>query len=333
MPELRKDPVLGRWTIVATERVPRPADLRGPRAPRRGGPCVFCPGYEHETPPEVLAYRDGPTAAPDSPGWRVRVVPNKFPALRREGPVERRGHGLYDLVSGVGAHEVVVESPDHDRDLGALPLPALEDVVRAYRDRLLDLRRDERLRAAMIFKTRGLAAATGLEHPHAQILATPILPTVLGEEIEQARAYHDYRERCLFCDIVHQELDDGRRLVLVGEHVLAFTPFASRAPFETWILPRRHAAAFESAWPNEQQDFARVLHAVLATLDRLLDAPPLTLLVHTAPFADAESPSFHWHVELTPHLLPGTGFARGSGLVVNPLPPEDAARFLREGRG
>jgi UDPglucose--hexose-1-phosphate uridylyltransferase len=333
MPELRKDPVLGRWTIVATERVVRPADLRGPRAPRRGGPCVFCPGHEHETPPELLAYRDGPTAAPDSPGWRVRVVPNKFPALRREGALERRGHGLYDLVSGVGAHEVVVESPDHDRDLGALAVPALEDVVRAYRDRLLELRRDERLRAAVVFKTRGLATATGLEHPHAQILATPILPTVLGEEIEQARLYHDYRERCLFCDIVQQELDDGRRLVVVGEHVLAFSPFASRGPFETWILPRRHSAAFESAWPNEQQDLARVLHAVLAALDRLLDEPPLTLLVHTAPFADAESPSFHWHVEVTPQVLPGTGFARGSGLVVNPLPPEDAARFLRDARG
>ncbi|HLK10482.1 MAG TPA: galactose-1-phosphate uridylyltransferase [Candidatus Binatia bacterium] len=330
MPELRKDPVLARWVIIATERVLRLADLRFPRAPRHGGPCAFCPGHEHETPPELLAYRDAPTPAPDSPGWRVRVVPNKFPALRLEGQLERRGHGLYDLMTGIGAHEVVVESPDHDRDLGALPLAALEDVVRAYRDRLLELRRDDRLRAAVIFKTHGLAAGAGLEHPHSQVLATPILPTILGEEMQQARAYHDYRERCLFCDIVQQEIDDGRRLVTGGEHMLAFAPFASRAPFETWIVPRRHAAAFESAWAAEQQDLARVLHAVLAALDRLLDDPPFTLLVHTAPFAETDSPSYHWHIEVTPQLLPRTGFASGSGLHVNPLPPEDAARFLRD---
>lgn len=333
MPDLRKDPVLGRWVIMTTERVRPLSDFRGPRAHRRPAPCVLCPGHEQETPREVLAYRDASSGATDTPDWRVRVVPNKFPALRSEGDLERRGHGLYDVMNGIGVHEVIVESPDHDRDLGSLPLPAVEDVLRAYRDRIMDLKRDGRFRAIVIFKTHGLAAGAALDHPHSQLLATPILPAVLGEELLQARAYHDYRERCLLCDILQQELDDGTRLVEVGEHVVAFAPFAARNPFETWIAPRRHAAAFESVWAAEQHDLATVLHSVLGRLHRTLDDPPFTLLLHSAPFAEVESPAFHWHVEIVPHLLPTSGFDGASGFPVNPLLPEDAARFLRETRG
>ena len=330
MPDLRKDPVRARWVIVVTERVLRLVDFRAPRRRRPGGPCALCPGHEHETPSELLAYRDPPATAPDSPGWRVRVVPNKFPALRIEGDLERRGYGVYDLMNGVGAHEVIVESPDHDRDLGQLPLAAVQDVVRAYRDRILDVKRDPRLRAVVIFKTHGLAAGASLDHPHSQLLATPILPVALSEELLQARAYFDYRERCLFCDILQQEADESVRVVHATEHMLAFAPFAARFPFETWILPRRHAAAFESAWAAEQQDLASTLHAVLGKLDHALEDPPFTLLLHSAPFAEAESPSYHWHVEIVPGLLPRTGFAAGSGFSVNPMPPEDAARYLRD---
>ncbi len=326
MPELRKDPLLGRWVIIGTERVRRPSDFRSPRPPRRGGPCVLCAGHERETPPEVLVYRD----RPDDGGWRVRVVPSKFPALRVEGDLERRGHGLYDLMNGIGAHEVIIESPRHDDTLARLPLAAVEDVVRAWRDRIVDLKRDQRFRAIVVFKTHALGDAAASEHPHSQLLATPIPPQALNDELHHARAYHDYRERCLFCDIVHQEAEERTRVIVESEHVVAFAPFAARFPFETWIVPRRHAPAFEHGSAAVLRDLARALRAVSRKLERALGDPSFEFQLHSAPFAEGESPWYHWHLEITPTLSSPAGADRGSGFHVNPMPPEDAARFLRD---
>ncbi|HEV7734453.1 MAG TPA: galactose-1-phosphate uridylyltransferase [Candidatus Binatia bacterium] len=326
MPELRKDPVVGRWVIIGSERVRRPVDFQVPKPTRRGGPCLFCAGHEPETPPELLAYR----SATGDGSWRVRVVPNKFPALRVEGHLERRGHGLYDLMNGIGAHEVVIESPRHDDSLAKLSVGAVEDVLRAYRERILDLKRDQRFRAIVVFKSHGVDAGAHLEHPHSQLLATPIPPQRLNDELHHARSYHDYRERCLFCDMLHQEVGETSRLVVASEHVLAFSPFASRFPFETWILPRRHAPAFEQTGAAELRDLATVLRSVLRRLDHALGDPPYNLALHSAPFSDSESPYFHWHIEITPKVTPVAGFEWGSGFHVNPMPPEDAARFLRD---
>jgi UDPglucose--hexose-1-phosphate uridylyltransferase len=330
MPELRKDPTLGRWVIIATERVRRPSDFFVPRPPRPASPCVFCAGHEHETPPEVLAYREPANAPADGPGWYVRVIPNKFPALRIEGELERRGQGLYDLMNGIGAHEVIVESPDHDANLGTLPLAAVEQVVTAYRERILDLRKDARFRSVIVFKNHGHEAGASLAHTHSQLIATPVVPLIVAEEVQQARAYYDYRERCLFCDILRQELEERHRLVAESEHVVAFAPFAARFPFETWILPRRHAAAFEHANAQQLRDLAAMLRTVLGRLARAVDDPPYNLILHSAPFGSAESPSYHWHLEITPKLTAGAGFELGSGFHINPMPPEDAARILRE---
>ena len=315
--------------VVATERVRRPSDFSVPRRPRQGVSCLLCGGREAETPPELLAYRDPPDAPPNSEGWRVRVVPNKFPALRVEGALDRRGQGLYDLMNGVGADEMLVESPDHRAKLADLAPAAVEDVLRAFRDRLVALKRDTRLRAALLFKRHAADAPGRLGHPHAQLLATPIVPREVLEEFDHARAYHDYRERCLFCDILRQELEEGTRLVVQSEHVLALAPFAARFPFETWLFPRRHAAGFEHASETEQRDLAGVLRAVLRRLDRAIGDPSFTMVVHSAPFLEAESPSYHWHVEITP-LLPHADHAWSGGLPLNAVPPEDAARFLRD---
>jgi UDPglucose--hexose-1-phosphate uridylyltransferase len=330
MPELRKDPTVGRWVIIATERVRRPSDFSARRAPRRAGPCPYCAGHEHETPPEILAYREPADALPDTPGWTVRVVPNKFPALRVEADLERRGQGLYDLMNGVGAHEVIVESPDHEQSLAQLPAAAVEDVLRAIQERSIDLRRDDRFRSIVVFKNHGEAAGASLEHPHSQLIATPIVPLAVADEVHQARAYHDYRERCLFCDMLAQELSERSRLVAETSEVVAFAPFASRVPFETWILPRRHGAAFESAGPAVVRDLAAVLGSVLGRLDRAIGDPPYGLLLHSAPFGAEESPAYHWHVEIVPKLGGLAGFEWGSGFHINPMPPEDAARVLRD---
>ena len=330
MPELRKDPVVGRWVIIATERVRRPSDFPRRTVAARTARCPFCPGHEDETPPEVLAYRDPPDAAPDTTGWRVRVVPNKFPALRIEGDLDRRGEGVYDLMNGIGAHEVVIESPDHTRGLESLPESAVAEVLRAYRTRIADLKRDERFRSVLVFKNQGAEAGATVDHPHSQLIATPVVPLVVADEIHQARAYHGYRERCLFCDIIRQETDEGVRIVAEGERVVAFAPFAARVPFETWVLPRPHAAAFEHIADDVLADLAAVLRGVLGRMRRALDDPPYNLVLHSAPFGVGESPSYHWHLEILPKLTGLAGFELGSGFHINPVPPEDAARLLRE---
>ncbi len=330
MPELRKDPIVGRWVIVATERVRRPSDfLRRERSPREGT-CPLCPGHETETPPEVLAYRDGPEAVADGPGWRVRVVPSKFPALRIEGELELRGQGVYDLMNGVGAHEVIIESPDHARSLGELPTAAVKEVLEAYRARILDLQQDDRFRSALIFKNHGAEVGATLAHPHSQLIATPVAPIAVADELRGAQTYHAYRERCLFCDIVRQEAEDGLRVVAENEGTIAFAPFASRFPFETWLVPRRHAAAFERIEDADLGDVAAGLVAVLGTLRRALDDPPYNLVLHSAPFGSGESPSYHWHFEILPKLVELAGFELGNGFHINGVPPEDAARTLRE---
>jgi len=330
VPELRKDPIVGRWVIIATERVRRPSDFprRQPAPPVPS--CPLCPGHEGETPPEVLAYRDGPDAAADGPGWRVRVVPNKFPALRVEPELERRGHGVYDLMNGVGAHELIIESPDHARGIAELAPPAVADVLRAYRERILDLQRDGRFRSVLVFKNHGAEAGATLAHPHSQVIATPVVPIAVADELHGARAYHDYRERCLFCDIVQQESAERVRIVAQNDRMVAFAPFASRFPYELWVLPRRHAAAFEDTGDADILEFGAGLATVLGALRDVLDDPPYNLVLHSAPFGAGESPSYHWHFEILPKLVGLAGFELGSGFHINSVPPEDAARTLRE---
>src|SRR5262245_28614943 len=330
MPELRKDPLRGRWVVIATERVAPLSAYRHPPASTGGSPCPMCPGREHETGAERLAYRDAPGAVPDGPGWQVRVVPARFPALKADGALERRGLGLYDLMDGVGIHDVIIEAPDHEHHLANQSDADVENILRAYRDRILELRRDPRLRVALVVKRHRGGPGFAHQHPHSELLAAPIVPSDLAQELEQARVYHEFRERCLLCDVVRQELDAVFRVILAGEHVIALAPFASRSPFEVWILPRRHAAAFETSWATEHRDAAKVLREVLGRLHRLLDDPPFTMRLHSAPFAEGESASYHWHFEITPAPVRTDPIRDQELLVENPLPPEDAARLVRD---
>src|SRR5215831_5436796 len=226
MPELRKDPVAGRWVIISTDREKRPSDFRLERAAIIGREhCPFCPGHESFTPHEVLAYRQN-GSAPNTPGWDVRVVPNKFPALQVEGTFDRVGEGMFDRMNGIGAHEVIVETPDHDRTLAAMSEPEIERVLWAYRERILDLKRDIRLRYILIFKNHGAAAGATLEHTHSQLIALPIVPDFVREEMDGARRHFAIKERCVFCDIARQDLADGRRLVFDNADIVALAPYA-----------------------------------------------------------------------------------------------------------
>ncbi len=329
MPELRKDPIMGRWVIISTERARRPSDFHRTREFRKGTECAFCKGHEHETPPEVLAFRSngGP---PNSTDWNVRVVPNKFPALRIEGELGRKGEGIFDLMNGVGAHEVVIETPDHAADLAQLSDQQIEDVLWSFHDRVHDLRKDRRFRYILIFKNHGADAGASLEHTHSQLIALPIVPLNVAEELSGAREYFRIKERCVFCDLIRQENEDRVRLVAENEEFVTVCPFAPRFPFETWVLPKVHGEAFEQMTRHAYRNLARALRDILGRLNKVLDSPPYNFLFHSLPIREPEDGYYHWHLEIMPKLTKVAGFEWGTGFYINPTPPEDAARFLRD---
>jgi UDPglucose--hexose-1-phosphate uridylyltransferase len=329
MPELRKDPITGRWVIISTERRKRPNAFRSDSADlAEDAICPFCEGNEEYTPGEVLSYRRN-GGVPNGPGWDVRVVPNKFPALQVEGELDRQGEGLFDKMNGIGAHEVIIESPDHTESLATLPVAAVERVLWAFRERVLDLKQDRRFRYILIFKNQGAAAGASMEHPHSQLIALPVIPRNVRDEINGAKQHFQHKERCVYCDIVRQELDQQTRVIAENADFVAVSPYAPRFPFEMWILPKRHGAHYEEAPRHEYEALARVLKETLQRMNRALETPPFNLIVHSAPFSEASGDFYHWHVEIIPKLTKVAGFEWGSGFYINPTAPEEAAEVLR----
>lgn len=334
MPELRKDPIVGRWVIISTDRAKRPTDFIREDVQNKGGFCPFCYGNEGKTPPEVLAYRPsqngGPPPQRDTPGWTVRVVPNKFPALGIEGNLNRQADGMFDKMNGLGAHEVIIETSNHNATLEQLPEKRIEDVLWAFRDRIVDLKKDRRFKYILIFKNHGETAGASLEHSHSQLIALPILPKQVVEELAGAKQYYIYKERCVFCDIIRQEVDNGIRLIDENKDFVTIAPFAPRFPFETWILPKQHESAFENSSSSVYENLALAIKTLLLKADLVLDNPAYNLVLHTSPLQDPLNDHYHWHFEFMPKLTKTAGFERGTGFYINPTPPEEAARFLRE---
>jgi len=341
MRELRHDPIQKRWVIIASDRSRPPVEpgRQGPERATDPARCPFCTGNEAKTPGEIWAWRD-PHAAPNGPGWSVRVVPNKFPALAVEGDIEREGVGNYDRVNGVGAHEVIIETPVHDRHLADLSIPEFVAVLRAYRARLLDLRRDKRLRYILIFKNYRERAGASLSHPHSQLIATPVTPRTVAMELETAREHYQLKERCLFCDILRQEVKDQERVVQVDEHFVTVAPYASRFAFELMLAPRQHQHDFALMGDQALERLAFHFRDVLRRMKKGLGDPPYNFLLHTAPNIESQNkrPNYwstiqvdwHWHFEILPRLTSVAGFEWGTGYYINPTPPEEAAQYLRE---
>ncbi len=328
MPELRKDPVIGRWVIIATERTRRPSDfvVREEACILDTSTCPFCEGNESKTPPEILCYRDG--TRPDGPGWSVRVIPNKFPALAIEGDLARMGDGMFDKMNGVGAHEVIVETPRHECDMNGLSADQVERVVKSYRERVIDLDKDPRLQYILVFKNKGREAGASLEHTHSQLIALPIVPKRVLEELKGAEEYYRFKERCVFCDMIRQEMLDGVRVVAENPEFVILSPYAPKSPFETWILPKRHQSRFEKLDDGQVRYLAEIMHLLMRKMTNLLSDPPYNYMIHTAPL-HTDPAHYHWHIEVMPKLTQVAGFEWGSGFYINPAPPEDAARELR----
>ncbi len=332
MPELRKDPVLGRWIIISKERRKRPTDFPVEISNGSGGFCPLCPGNESFTPSEVLAYRDGHQFR-NSPGWQVRVVPNKFPALVIEGDLSKEGLGLYDRMNGIGAHEVVIDGPDHDVAFADFSSAKKALVFKAYKERIIDLEKDPRFKYVMVFKNHGRAAGASLEHSHSQLIALPILPRMIVSELDGARSHFKYKERCIFCDIIRQEIRQNERVVCQNERFITITPFAPRTPFEMWVLPKRHASSFYSLDDEDLQALADIFSDSLQRLNKCIPNVPYNFVLHTDPLRSGGLEYYHWHFEIMPKLTSIAGFEWGSGFYINPVPPEEAALYLRESVG
>jgi len=329
MSELRKDPVVGRWVIISSERGKRPSSWAGQVNRKGGGFCPFCPGHEDKTPPEIYAKRPL-TEAQNVPGWQIRVVPNKFPALKVEGTLHAKGFGNYDMMNGVGAHEVIIETPKHAADLTDLSDAQATDILLTYRERMVDLARDARFKYVLVFKNHGGAAGASLEHSHSQIIATPIIPKRVSEELEGSKRFYNHKERCVFCDMIQYDIKSKVRIISRTENFVALAPFAPRFPYETWLLPMTHFSHFEKMPETLFGQLANILKDTLRRINSSLGYPPFNFVLHSAPVQVEEMLVYHWHFEVIPKLTSIAGFEWGTGFYINPTAPEVAAEHLRK---
>jgi len=338
MSELRWDPLKKHWVIIATERGRRPLDFHQSTSTVPMVSCPFCYGHESRTPGELFAIR--PSGPPNTPNWKVRVIPNKYPVLRVEGEAKSRGYGVYDVMDGIGAHEIIIETPDHDSELADLSTEQLTDVLKAYKARFLDLRNDFRLRYMVLFKNHGAMAGATLHHSHSQLIAVPLIPPVAATELNVSREFFAAKERCIFCDIVDFEISSGERIVREFPNYVTIAPYASASPFELRLFPKKHSHDFALLNDTELAELATAMKDMLSRLKVVLKDPPYNFILHSAPpshqrlgkpgYWGSIQWDYHWHIELVPRLTQIAGFEWGTGFYINPTAPEDAAAFLRE---
>jgi UDPglucose--hexose-1-phosphate uridylyltransferase len=330
MPELRKDPITGTWVIISEERKKRPKyyqivvdkDISIPEN------CPFCPGNEAMTPHETFALRPGRSQA-NGPGWDLRVVPNKFPALRIEGELRKSGEGLYDKMNGIGAHEVIIETPRHQHTWFDGDTPVVRNTLLAAKNRVIDLKKDIRFKYIMVFKNFGPTAGASLSHSHSQLIALPVVPLRVQEEIDGARAHYERKERCIFCDIIQYESEADTRLLMENEDFIVLAPYAPRFSFELAVYPKRHNPEFETLADKELDSLSWILSETLGRAGRLLDRPDYNLIIHNAPCRNSVGDFYHWHIEFMPVLTRVAGFEWGTGFYINPISPEESVQSLK----
>lgn len=336
MHELRKDILLGRWVaILSNSRAPAEYSLSDEEKNTEDN-CALCANHEHETPAEITSIRK-PSTRKNTPGWWVRAIPSFHPLFQIEGELGRRGVGIYDMMNSIGAHEILIESPEHNRRPEDFGIEQMIRVITLYRDRVADLHKDARLRYVLIYKDSGKEAGAIFSHPVSYLMATPVIPRTVKDELDNAKQYYSYKERCIFCDIMSEELRVGERVILETRHFVAFCPYAGQFPFESWIVPKRHCCAFHEITDDEIEDMGLILMSVLQKLRKVFNNPPFNYYIHTAPNMVPRrghwhtlGEDFHWHLELIPRLVRTSGFEWGSGFYVLYTSPENAAKYLRE---
>lgn len=333
MSEFRKDPVSKRWVIYSPERAYRPSDFKAEEEVyEKPKYCPFCSGNEKKSGDEILAYAKRPDREANSPGWWIRVLENKYPALKTSDSLKKKGIGIYDKMDGLGKHEIFIETEDHIKCISELSQTQVEKVILAYRDRYVEIATDKNIKHILIFKNYGEDAGASLEHSHSQLIATPVVPKRVETEINGAFDYYKFRDRCVYCDIIDQELIDKERIIDENEEFLAFNFFAGKVPYETWIMPKTHNAYFSTISKGQIKELSRMIRRVIKRIKLHLGDVNYNMVLHTAPVNTSTriDEVFHWHIELMPKLTKIAGFEWGTGYYINPVFPEDAAKRLRE---
>lgn len=326
MPELRLNLVTREWVIIATERAKRPTDFKNHRErllhPEYLPNCPFCAGNERKTPAERFRL-------PDGENWKIRVVANKYPALLSDGEKKRVDGGIRRTVAGVGIHEVIVETPVHNTTTALLDQSRVEDLIKVYKSRFIEAHKDQRVEHAIIFKNHGEGAGTSLDHPHSQLIATPVVPVQFRDRVQAALHYFDDTGDCLICSILRKDMEDGTRVILDTPHFLTFIPYAALSPFHTWIFPKRHSAAFSSITDEEAADLSYCLKTLLSKFYYGLDDPDYNYVIRSSRPQDCSNEYCHWYLSVVPRLTMSAGFEMGSGMFINTSLPEKNAEYLR----
>ena len=328
MPEIRYNIVTREWVIIATERAKRPEEFAKPNTRKEAPPpfnakCPFCPGNENMTPPESFRI-------PANGNWQVRVIPNKFSALNATGELIRHSEGLKRTISGVGIHEVIIETPAHDRSMALLSDAEMEQVIHTYQQRYNAVTDDPRVAHVTLFKNHGERAGTSLEHPHSQLVGTPIIPPQVRERMENALRFYDETGDCIFCSVMAEELMDHTRIIMQTDYFVCFQPYAALTPFHIWIYPIRHTANFADATEAELTDLARLVRRLLRKIYFGLDNPDYNLSIRTPPREARGLRYYHWYVSVIPRVTRVAGFELGSGMFINVALPEASAEYLRK---
>lgn len=336
MTQLRQDPLAGHWVIISEDRASRPIRVRRSEIdPQSGWLCPFCEGNESTTPPELEARRPA-NSPPNTPGWSIRAVANKFPALRPEADPSAAASGLLECMEGYGAHELIIESPQHRAQIVDFSESKIADILRIYRSRLAALYRDERIGYVQIFRNEGYMAGASLEHPHSQILAMPFAPPHIRTLAERSRAHDEKKRGCLTCAVLKQELKDGGRVIFQEGDFVALAPYASRVPGEIAVFPIKHGHRFEEATDAQLGELAATLRRSFWAIKQTFDTPPFNFVLVTAPQAiPKELPekqlarTLHWYFLILPRTARPDGIEWATGVNLNPLAPETAARQMR----
>lgn len=326
MPELRLNVLTREWVIIAREKSKRPEDFIKPNIKKRHpeflDTCAFCPGNEEKAPGE--RYR-----IPGEGGWTIRVVPNKFSVLTTDGGLQRSLRGLQRSITGVGTHEIVIESPLHNHTTAAMPVEQIEKVLQAYRERLIESYNDPRVEHVVVFKNSGHDSGTNIDHPLSQIVGMPVTPYDVRSRNDIALRFFDDAGECLLCRMLAEELEQGARVIHASERFVAFVPYAALSPFHLWVFPRRHSGTFADIRPEELGDLAVTLKDALARIYYGLEHPDFNYVLRSGRPSAADSEYLHWYLSIVPRVSTLTGFELGSGMFINPLVPEESAAFLR----
>jgi UDPglucose--hexose-1-phosphate uridylyltransferase len=327
LPELRQNLITREWVIIATERAKRPEEFKKEKReefkiPEYEPNCPFCPGNEDKTPEETFSIRD-------EKGWKVRVVLNKYAALSKYGEKIRKIEGVKRCMNGVGIHEVVIETPIHNKIMALLSLEEVKDIIKTYKNRYIEISQDKRIEMIIIFKNHGESAGTSLLHPHSQIIATPVVPLEIRHRMEIAMNYFDDTGECIFCKILNEELSDGERIVFESKNFLSFVPYAAFSPFHIWIFPKRHISSFRYISEEEIEDLSYNLRVVLRKLYFGVNNPDFNYCIRSVPTDDPDVDYFHWYLTIVPRVTKTAGFELGSGMFINTALPEESAKFLR----